>query len=54
MAELKVLLALVVSRFELSVSPEYVHSPALRLIVEPEHGVRLVVRSVDEPASRSA
>jgi cytochrome P450 len=54
MAELKVLLALVVSRFELSVSPAYVHSPALRLIVEPEHGVRLVVRSVDEPASRSA
>uniref|UniRef100_A0A0D9X2Z6 Cytochrome P450 n=1 Tax=Leersia perrieri TaxID=77586 RepID=A0A0D9X2Z6_9ORYZ len=46
MAELKVLLALVVSRFELAISPEYVHSPALRLIVEPEHGVRLVIRNV--------
>ncbi|KAF8656553.1 hypothetical protein HU200_060612 [Digitaria exilis] len=44
MAELKVLLALVVSRFELTLSPAYVHSPALRLIVEPEHGVRLVLR----------
>ncbi|RLN34875.1 hypothetical protein C2845_PM03G16460 [Panicum miliaceum] len=46
MAELKVLLALVLSRFELSLSPDYVHSPALRLIVEPEHGVRLVLKSV--------
>ncbi|OEL23801.1 Cytochrome P450 714B1 [Dichanthelium oligosanthes] len=47
MAELKVLLALVLSRFELRLSPAYVHSPALRLIVEPEHGVRLVLRSVE-------
>jgi cytochrome P450 len=44
MAELKVLLALVLSRFQISLSPAYVHSPALRLIVEPEHGVRLVLR----------
>ncbi|CAL5071133.1 unnamed protein product [Urochloa decumbens] len=49
MAELKVLLALVVSRFEFSLSPDYVHSPALRLIVEPEHGVRLVLRRVVQP-----
>ncbi|KAL6896622.1 hypothetical protein ACP4OV_007194 [Aristida adscensionis] len=47
MAELKVLLALVLSRFELRLSPGYVHSPALRLIVEPEHGVRLLLRSVE-------
>ncbi|XP_062190049.1 cytochrome P450 714B1-like [Phragmites australis] len=46
MAELKVLLALVLSRFELRLSPDYKHSPALRLIVEPEHGVRLVLKSV--------
>ncbi|RCV14533.1 hypothetical protein SETIT_2G434000v2 [Setaria italica] len=51
MAELKVLLALVLSKFELSLSPAYVHSPALRLIVEPEHGVRLVLKSVVEPRS---
>ncbi|CAL5084715.1 unnamed protein product [Urochloa decumbens] len=50
MAELKVLLALVLSRFEFSLSPDYVHSPALRLIVEPEHGVRLVLRRVVEPS----
>ncbi|CAN6226572.1 unnamed protein product [Urochloa humidicola] len=49
MAELKVLLALVLSRFELTLSPDYVHSPALRLIVEPEHGMRLVLRRVIEP-----
>ncbi|KAG0546346.1 hypothetical protein BDA96_02G439600 [Sorghum bicolor] len=47
MAELKVLLALVLSRFHISLSPAYVHSPALRLIVEPEHGVRLVLRNVE-------
>ncbi|CAN6212737.1 unnamed protein product [Urochloa humidicola] len=44
MAEIKALLALVLSRFHLALSPDYVHSPALRLIVEPEHGVRLVLR----------
>ncbi|CAD6216643.1 unnamed protein product [Miscanthus lutarioriparius] len=47
MAELKVLLALVLSRFQLTLSPAYVHSPALRLIVEPEHGVRLVLKNVE-------
>ncbi|KAG8079299.1 hypothetical protein GUJ93_ZPchr0007g3790 [Zizania palustris] len=45
MAELKVLLALVLFRFEVALSPEYEHSPALRFIVEPEHGVRLVVKN---------
>lgn len=47
MAELKVLLALVLSRFKLALSPAYVHSPALRLIVEPEHGVRLLLTNVE-------
>jgi gibberellin 13-oxidase len=47
MAELKVLLALVLSRFRLALSPAYVHSPALRLIVEPEHGVRLLLTNVE-------
>ncbi|KAJ1292451.1 hypothetical protein BS78_02G392200 [Paspalum vaginatum] len=43
-AELKVLLALVLSRFDLRLSPSYRHSPALRLIVEPQHGVRLLLK----------
>ncbi|KAF0907550.1 hypothetical protein E2562_018363 [Oryza meyeriana var. granulata] len=46
MAELKVLLSLVLCRFEVALSPEYKHSPALRLIVEPEHGVRLMLKNV--------
>ncbi|XP_003559786.1 cytochrome P450 714B1 [Brachypodium distachyon] len=46
MAELKVLLALVLARFEVRLSPAYVHSPVLRLVVEPEHGVRLLLTRV--------
>jgi gibberellin 13-oxidase len=46
MAELKVLLSLLLFRFEVALSPGYLHSPVLRLTVEPEHGVRLVLRSV--------
>ncbi|WVZ67095.1 hypothetical protein U9M48_016231 [Paspalum notatum var. saurae] len=48
-AELKVLLALVLSRFELRLSPSYRHSPTLRLIVEPEHGVRLLLKRRPRP-----
>jgi cytochrome P450 len=44
MAELKILLALIVSRFSLSLSPKYKHSPVLRLVTEPEHGVNLLVK----------
>jgi cytochrome P450 len=46
MAELKILLALIVSNFSLSLSPKYRHSPALRLVIEPEHGVNLLVKSL--------
>ncbi|GJN10661.1 hypothetical protein PR202_ga28774 [Eleusine coracana subsp. coracana] len=52
MAQLKVLLALVLSRFHLGLSPRYVHAPALRLIVEPEHGVRLVIKNVEKPTTK--
>ncbi|KAA8534507.1 hypothetical protein F0562_032024 [Nyssa sinensis] len=43
-AELKILLALIVSNFSFSLSPKYRHCPALRLLIEPEHGVNLLVR----------
>ncbi|GKU88535.1 hypothetical protein SLEP1_g2788 [Rubroshorea leprosula] len=46
MTELKVVLSLLLSRFSFSLSPEYHHSPAFRLVVQPEHGVCLQVRRV--------
>ena len=46
MAELKVLLSLLLVGFEVALSPDYLHSPVLRLTVEPEHGMRLVLRNV--------
>ncbi|EOY19021.1 hypothetical protein SCA6_000714 [Theobroma cacao] len=44
MAELKILLALILSNFKFSLSPKYVHSPTMRLAVEPEHGVNLLLK----------
>jgi cytochrome P450 len=45
-AELKILLAIVVSNFSFSLSPKYRHSPAVKLVIEPEHGVNLVIKKV--------
>ncbi|KAK1285774.1 hypothetical protein QJS10_CPB20g00040 [Acorus calamus] len=45
-AELKVVLATLLSRFEFSLSPEYRHSPAFRLTIEPQFGVLLHVKKV--------
>ena len=44
--ELKVLFAMVVSKFSLDVSPNYRHSPRYGLLVEPEHGVNLLVKNI--------
>ncbi|KAJ7961886.1 Cytochrome P450 family protein [Quillaja saponaria] len=41
MAELKVILSLILSKFEFSLSPAYQHSPAFRLVIEPGQGVLL-------------
>ncbi|XP_062084231.1 cytochrome P450 714C2-like [Humulus lupulus] len=46
MVELKILLALLVSKFSFTLSPNYVHKPAIRLVIEPEHGVDLLVREL--------
>ncbi|WOL14751.1 Cytochrome P450 [Canna indica] len=46
MAELKVILSLILLGFTFSLSPSYCHSPSLRLIVEPEHGVQLLVKKL--------
>lgn len=46
MVELKIILSLVLSKFGFTLSPSYQHSPALRLIVEPEFGVGLLMKKV--------
>ncbi|KAH0465695.1 hypothetical protein IEQ34_005798 [Dendrobium chrysotoxum] len=46
MVELKIVLALILQKFSFTLSPNYKHSPTLRLIVEPEHGVDLIVKKV--------
>ncbi|KAK7387316.1 hypothetical protein VNO78_28030 [Psophocarpus tetragonolobus] len=46
MVELKMLIALILSKFTLSLSPQYIHLPTLRLLIEPEHGVHLSVKKL--------
>ncbi|XP_059437592.1 cytochrome P450 714C2-like [Corylus avellana] len=46
MVELKILLALIVSNFSFSLSPKYRHSPAMRLVIEPENGVNLLIKKL--------
>jgi len=41
MIELKVFLTLILSKFRVSLSSSYYHSPAFRLLIEPGHGVVL-------------
>ncbi|CAD6271776.1 unnamed protein product [Miscanthus lutarioriparius] len=44
LVEVKALVALVLARFSLALSPDYRHAPAFRFIIEPEFGLRLRVR----------
>ncbi|XP_041022203.1 cytochrome P450 714A1-like [Juglans microcarpa x Juglans regia] len=46
MVQLKLLLCLIISKFAFSLSPKYRHSPAYRMIVEPEHGVHILVKKI--------
>ncbi|TVU19960.1 hypothetical protein EJB05_36144 [Eragrostis curvula] len=46
LVEVKALVAVVLARFELALSPGYRHAPAFRFIIEPEFGLRLLVRRV--------
>ena len=46
MIELKILIALILSNFSFSLSPSYSHSPALTLVIEPKHGVNLLVKKL--------
>ncbi|GAB4827729.1 hypothetical protein Ancab_034615 [Ancistrocladus abbreviatus] len=44
MFELKLVLCLIVSKFNFSLSPKYRHAPAHRMIVEPGNGVHILIR----------
>ena len=46
MAELKILLALLLANFSFSLSPNYTHSPLRKLVVKPEHGMKLLVKKL--------
>ncbi|THG03946.1 hypothetical protein TEA_008821 [Camellia sinensis var. sinensis] len=46
MVELKILLAFMVSNFSITLSPKYIHSPAMRLVIEPKHGVNRLVKKL--------
>jgi cytochrome P450 len=46
MVELKILISLILSNFFFSLSPNYSHAPVLRFVIEPEHGVALLVRKL--------
>lgn len=48
LVEVKTLLAVVLARFAFALSPDYRHSPAFRLIIEPEFGLRLLIRRVGQ------
>lgn len=53
MVELKILVAHILSNFSFSLSPNYVHAPAMNLVLEPRNGVDLVIEKLDRhvPAS---
>lgn len=46
MIELKVVIALIVTNFSFSLSPNYSHGPTQRLVIEPENGVDLLVKKL--------
>lgn len=46
MTELKVILSLILLKFQFSLSPCYLHSPAFKLVTEPGEGVVLRVRRI--------
>ncbi|XP_062181510.1 cytochrome P450 714D1-like [Phragmites australis] len=48
LVEVKALVAVVLSRFALALSPDYRHAPAFRFIIEPEFGLRLLVRRLGQ------
>nr|GMD12435.1 cytochrome P450 714C2-like [Ipomoea batatas] len=46
MVELKMLVSALLTNFSFSISPRYIHSPALKLVIKPEFGVDLLIRKL--------
>ncbi|KAL0393910.1 UNVERIFIED_CONTAM: cytochrome [Sesamum latifolium] len=46
MVELKLVMALILTNFSFTLSPNYVHSPVLKIIIEPKHGVHIMVKKL--------
>lgn len=46
MVQLKIVISLIVSRYSFCLSPKYRHAPIYRMIVEPEHGVHVLVQKI--------
>ncbi|KAL6315335.1 hypothetical protein AAG906_000436 [Vitis piasezkii] len=46
MVELKILISLILSNFSFSLSPNYKHSAAFGVVIEPEHGVNLLINKL--------
>ncbi|KAK4388998.1 cytochrome [Sesamum angolense] len=46
MVELKLLMALILTNFSFTLSPNYVHSPVMKMIIEPKHGVQIMVKKL--------
>ncbi|KAG6415527.1 hypothetical protein SASPL_122939 [Salvia splendens] len=44
LVELKILISFILSKYSISLSPKYVHSPLLNLVIEPKFGVHLLVK----------
>jgi cytochrome P450 len=49
--ELKIVLAMVLSQFQLSISPNYKHCPRFMFLQRPLYGVQLIVKSLTSSAS---
>ena len=47
MVELKVVLSIILSKFTFTLSPNYRHSPSMRLLIEPKFGVDLLMKRCD-------
>ncbi|KAG6428385.1 hypothetical protein SASPL_112636 [Salvia splendens] len=46
MMELKYLMALIISNFSFTLSPKYVHKPEMTMMIEPKHGVHILVSKI--------
>ncbi|KAK4492137.1 hypothetical protein RD792_002934 [Penstemon davidsonii] len=46
LVELKMLITVLISNFSFTLSPSYIHAPALSLVVEPGNGVNLCVKKL--------